>query len=240
VASIENIAYEIREFCLKNADKTTAEKHRRYFVEGYDPYGISQKAMNEEHKLLLLKYKPIFGFDDFLALGDLLMKSGKYEEASFALMFVTDFSREYQPATFERIGLWLDYGVRNWAHADMLAVSIFSKFLLKGIVPFTAFSEWRTAESKWKRRVVPVSLIKYVKKFGRTRELLDFLSPMMLSPEKVVHQGLGWFLREAWKLNPEPVETFLFQWKDSAPRLIFQYATEKMTADQKALFKRAK
>jgi len=63
---------------------------------------------------------------------------------------------------------------------------------------------------------------------------------MMMQPEKVVHQGLGWFLREAWKVYPQPVEAFLLQWKETSPRLIFQYATEKMTPEEKARFKRTK
>ena len=36
------------------------------------------------------------------------------------------------------------------------------------------------------------------------------------------------------------MEAFLFEWKDRAARLIFQYATEKMTAAAKARFRRAK
>jgi hypothetical protein len=35
-------------------------------------------------------------------------------------------------------------------------------------------------------------------------------------------------------------ELFLLKYKDSAPRLIFQYACEKMTAEEKQRFKRAK
>jgi 3-methyladenine DNA glycosylase AlkD len=70
--------------------------------------------------------------------------------------------------------------------------------------------------------------------------LLDFLRPLMMDEEKVVRQGLGWFLREAWKLQREPVEAFLLVWKDRAPRLIYQYATEKMTPEEKARFRRAK
>jgi hypothetical protein len=54
----------------------------------------------------------------------------------------------------------------------------------------------------------------------------------------VVHQGLGWFLREAWKLKRKETEAFLLKWKDNAARLIFQYATEKMTATEKKRFKR--
>jgi 3-methyladenine DNA glycosylase AlkD len=155
-------------------------------------------------------------------------------------MFAADFAKEYKPVHFERFGLWLDDGIRNWAHADNMAGTIFPVFLKKEVIPYTAFSPWRAALSKWKRRVVPVSLIKELKTCPDISKWLEFLDPMMLYPEKVVHQGLGWFLREAWKLYPVPVETFLLKWKDTAPRLIFQYATEKMSADQKARFKKTK
>jgi 3-methyladenine DNA glycosylase AlkD len=62
----------------------------------------------------------------------------------------------------------------------------------------------------------------------------------MMDPEREVHQGLGWFLREAWKKQPQVTETFLFKWKNSAARLIFQYATEKMTAEEKQRFRKEK
>jgi 3-methyladenine DNA glycosylase AlkD len=70
--------------------------------------------------------------------------------------------------------------------------------------------------------------------------LLEFLRPLMMDEERVVHQGAGWFLREAWKQDPKPVEAFLLEWKDRAPRLIFQYATEKMTPAARARFRRGK
>jgi 3-methyladenine DNA glycosylase AlkD len=62
----------------------------------------------------------------------------------------------------------------------------------------------------------------------------------MMDKEREVHQGVGWFLREAWKIDNEPVEEFLLRYKDSAPRLIFQYATEKMTPEGKSRFRRNK
>ena len=74
----------------------------------------------------------------------------------------------------------------------------------------------------------------------RHESLLRFIRSMMQDAERVVHQGLGWFLPEAWKVRPEAVEPFLLEWKDTAPRLIFQYATEKMSPRQKARFRRAK
>jgi len=48
------------------------------------------------------------------------------------------------------------------------------------------------------------------------------------------------FWKSAWKKRPQPVEKFLMEWKDKSPRLIFQYATEKMAAGARARFRRAK
>jgi hypothetical protein len=62
----------------------------------------------------------------------------------------------------------------------------------------------------------------------------------MLVKAREVHQGLGWFLSEAWKIDPAPVEEFLLKYKNSAARLIFQYATEKMTPEGKVRFRRDK
>ena len=62
----------------------------------------------------------------------------------------------------------------------------------------------------------------------------------MMDPEKKVQQGLGWFLRESWKIKPKETETFLLKWKNNAPRTIFQYATEKMTAEEKKRFRKDK
>jgi 3-methyladenine DNA glycosylase AlkD len=237
---IETLASEIRQFCIENGDDALVKKYSRYFVEGYDAFGVPQKIMDVQRDIWLKEHKAEFGMDGFFRLGDVLVSTGKYEEASCAILFVESFRKEFTPATVERIGQWLDSGIRNWGHADYISTKIFSEFISRKIVPYSAFASWRTAESKWKRRVVPVSLIKSLKEYERIQDILDFLSPMMMQPEKVVHQGLGWFLREAWKVYPQPVEEFLLQWKETAPRLIFQYATEKMTPEQKDRFRRSK
>lgn len=63
---------------------------------------------------------------------------------------------------------------------------------------------------------------------------------MMLDQERVVHQEFGLLLREAWKKQPQQTEEFLLLGKDYAARLIIQYATERMTSEEKLRFKRTK
>jgi len=71
-------------------------------------------------------------------------------------------------------------------------------------------------------------------------KLFRIIEPLMLDGEIFVQKGLGWFLREAWKIHPEETEEFLLKWKDTCGRTIIQYATEKMDKENKARFRKAK
>jgi 3-methyladenine DNA glycosylase AlkD len=234
-----DLVTEIRSFCAAHADERTAQRYARYFREGYDPYGVPDKDMHPQRERWFAENRDL-GLAGFLDLGDLLTQDGKYEEASLACFFAARFRDRFKPATFQRIGRWFDAGVRNWAHTDYISGELLGCSLAKGVVGLEAMDRWRRAKSRWKRRAVPVSMLALLKQGKDCRPLLEFVDPMMLDSERVVHQGLGWFLREAWKRQPKPVERFLRRWKDSAARLIFQYATEKMTAAQKRRFRAEK
>jgi 3-methyladenine DNA glycosylase AlkD len=231
---------EIRAFCKKNADDRIVQKYAKYFIEGYDAYGVDGKLSEEQRKIWFEKYKDDFCFDGFLKLGDLLVKDGKYEEVFYAIWFASKFQKEFSSKTLNRFYQWIDIGVKNWAHSDVMSGEILSPFLIKSIVSLEAFSDWRKSKNKWHRRAVPVTMIKYLRNEPSINTLLDFIEPIMMDKEKVVRQGLGWFLRETWKRNPAPVEKFLLKWKDRCGRLIIQYATEKMKPMEKEKFRKIK
>jgi len=237
---IDQLQNEIRGFCEQNADQALVTKYQRYFVEGYDAFGVDGKLMEQQRAAWLAQYRAQLGLAGFLDLGDRLVATGKYEEASFALGFARAFEKEFAPHTLERLGNWLERGIGNWAHTDSFSLDLLALFITRRIVPLQAISTWRQSPSRWKRRSVPVSLIKTLKMDFDIVELLQFLAPLMNDPEKVVQQGLGWFLREAWKQYPAGVEAYLLEWKETCGRIVVQYATEKMTLEQKARFKRAK
>ena len=236
---IETLVKEIRSILQAHANPARVKKYSRFFVEGYDAYGVDLKEIRSERNAWLMDNRQELGLAGFLRLGDLLVRSGKYEEGFIAIDLITYFQKEFTPETLKRLGVWLEHGLCNWAHTDSFSGEVLSIFLINHIVALDAFSDWRGAPSKWKRRAVPVTLIKALKMEIPVNNFLKFIDPMMLDGEKVVHQGLGWFLREAWKKSPEPVEAFLLKYKDQCARLIIQYATEKMTKEKKAAFKRA-
>jgi 3-methyladenine DNA glycosylase AlkD len=238
----ELLAAEIRKYCEKHAQPELADKYRRYFSEGYEAWGGFDKdhpIWNAQEEKWFEKYCGM-GLPGFLKLGEILFASGKYEEGALAIRFVKRLREKLDEKAMAGLARWFTAGIGNWAHTDVLCGEILAPRITGGAVALEALAGWRSSELKYQRRAVPVSMLGLLKVREDFGPLLEFIRPMMLDPERVVHQGLGWFLREAWKKQPKPVEAFLLEWKDTAPRLIFQYATEKMTAAARARFRRGK
>jgi 3-methyladenine DNA glycosylase AlkD len=231
---IENI----RNYCLENADEGRVLQSQRYFKHPIDVYGLSSPQVYEKVKELL-KTEGVNLSLTWEAMPS-LVASGKYEEVSFGLLLVDGFARQFTRGTFEQISRLFPVSIHNWAHADMLGMFILPKFLDKKIIEMNDFRSWLDSPYKFQRRCVPVTLIKHIKKTKEVLPSIRFVEKLMTDPEREVHQGVGWFLREAWKIDPEPTEQFLLKWKDTAPRLIFQYACEKMSAESKLRFRKVK
>lgn len=231
---------EIRKFCEKNADPEIVRKYSRYFTEGYDAYGLDTEKYEFQRDKWLEKWGKDFTLDDFIRLGDKLVATGKYEEASFAVGFIDSMTEKFTADTFEKLGNWLEKGIVNWAHTDFLSGKALSHFITHKIVGLDALKKWTESPSKWKRRSVPVMLIDALKTDIPLRKLFKAIEPLMPDSDKFVQKGLGWFLREAWKVHPQETEDFLLKWKDTCGRIIVQYATEKMDKEYKAKYRKEK
>jgi 3-methyladenine DNA glycosylase AlkD len=229
---------DIRKYCKANADEAVVKKYSRFFKEGYDAYGLTRENLEEKVGSILTDKK--VNLKLVLSTSRLLVKSGKYEETSFAIRLLNEFSEQFTTGTFKEIGKWFEIGIINWGHTDVICGMIISEFFKRKIIALDAFIDWRTAKNKYQRRAVPVAMIEILKDTANYKFLFEFIEPLMLDEERMVRQGLGWLLREAWKIRKRETEAFLLKWKNEAPRLIYQYATEKMTAEEKKRFKKEK
>ena len=238
----EDLVAEIRAYCAAQQDPKKAGKWERYFREGYDAWGLLDKdhpIWNQKQQEWLESYGGL-GLRGFLKAGELLFQSGKYEEGALAIRFLKTRRDELDASAVGALAKWFEAGIRNWAHTDVLCGEVIAPLLESCRLDLAALAGWRGSKFKYQRRAVPVAMLGLLKTRPDIPPLLDFLRPLMMDEERVVHQGAGWFLREAWKQAPKPVEAFLLEWKDRAPRLIFQYATEKMTPAARARFRRGK
>jgi 3-methyladenine DNA glycosylase AlkD len=236
---IQKFYEEIISFCEKNADPKLVQKYSRYFKEGYDAYGVDSKILDTQYNKWIELYGKEITFNDAKKLGDLLYASGKYEGSGLAMRFFREYKNEYKKKDIDTIKKWLDKYATNWANTDVLSWEIIKFFLQSGIIKYTDLKDWRNSKSTWTRRAVPVSLIKILGK-EKIQLLINFIAPLVTDTERPVHQAVGWFLREAWKREPKPVEKFLLKIKDNASRTIIQYATEKMSKTEKEKYKAKK
>lgn len=229
---------DIRTYCVHHQNEATVTKYGRYFKEGYDAYGLSQELIEDKCKAILSQ--PEVDLKLVLTTSRLLIASGKYEETSFAYLLTKSFIKEFDRSAFDAIQAWFSIGIINWAHTDVISSELLPHFIRENIVSLKDFESWRLASNKFQRRAVPVTFIKPFKEGYELKPLLDFVDALMGDQERVVHQGLGWFLRECWKKQPQLVETFLHKWKNDGARLIFQYATEKMSKEYRQQFRKEK
>lgn len=229
---------DIRRFCSENQNAENALKAKRYFKEAPECYGLTQPQMNEKAKQLLREMAVTL--PTVLEAIPELFKSGKYEEVTIGLLLVNGFEKQYSKELLAEIGKWFSYSIHNWAHADTLGMFILPKFFKYKVIEDKDFKSWLKSKYKFQRRCVPVTLIKTLKTRDNYQQIFKFLEELMTDSEREVHQGMGWFLRECWKFKPAETEEFLLKWKDKAPRLIIQYATEKMPKEEKDRFKRGK
>lgn len=237
---IEKKLKEIRNFCIENSDQSIIDKYSRYFKEGYDGYGIPQKIYESQRNKWIAEWKSEMTLNDYLDLGDRLVKTGKFEEISFAISFLNSERENYTEETFNRIGIWFDFGISNWATTDVLCMLVLSSFFSDKVVDFGKLKEWTKSNSEWQRRAVPVTLVELTKTGLDLPLALDLIEPLMLDPSEYVQKGIGTLLRTFWKTQPEETETFLYTWKDRCGRLVVQYATEKMDKEYRKKFRKVK
>lgn len=227
---------EIRDYCQFHASEEGVKKSQRFFKQTFRGYGLTSPQVQLKVKELLSRKE--ISQSMVLEAMPSFFESGMYEEISFGLLLLNGFSKQYSKDTFKEIESYFTMGVDNWAHADILGMFILPKFLLQKIVTINDFQSWINSPYTFQRRCVPVTFIKAVKVSKEPTPFIDFVESLMDDQEREVHQGMGWFLREAWKIQRQTVETFLAERKETAPRLIIQYACEKMTAEEKKRFKR--
>jgi 3-methyladenine DNA glycosylase AlkD len=232
---------ELVSFCRANADEAIVKKYAIYFKdgkEGYDAWGISTELIKS--KVKDLKENPEVTLPLLLETAPFLLKSGKQEETIFLLLLVECHLKKMTAKNFDNIAEWYHFGIINWAQSDCLCNKIVPWFFLHKLVPLSVLTEWQNSPFPFQRRSVAVPLIKLLKSTDDYQIFFDLITPIMMDQERVVHQGLGWFLREAWKKQPVQTEQFLLLWKDKSARLIFQYATERMNKEERLRFRRSK
>jgi len=235
---IDSKIKEIKEFCESNSDPEIIKKLSYYFKEGYDGYGIDKDVAEKQLNNWIEQWKDEMTIDNYLMLGDELIKHGRYDEKNLAVTFLKTKRKHYSKDTFNRIGNWFDYGINNWATTDILCMFVLSALLIDKVIDFDDLKSWNNSQSEWKRRAVPVTLVELINKDLKPDDTINIIEPLMLDDSEYVQKGIGTLLRGLWRKYPAQIEDFLMKWKDWCGRLIVRYSTEKMDKEYRKKFRK--
>ena len=189
------LTQEVKTYCVTNADEERLKKSQRFFKEEFVGYGLTAPQIYSKVKEMLKRGD--FDLPTVLDAAPILMKDRMFEEISMGLLLLDGLWKQFTPETFQMIGNWFSFSITNWAHADTLAMFTLPRFLDNRILEMDDFSPWLYSPYKFQRRCVPVTLIKHIKKTRQVMPSILFVEKLMADPEREVHQGIGWFLREA-------------------------------------------
>ncbi len=237
---VAKIFRQMQAYFKKHADPIMIEKYSRFFRDGYDPYGVDPKILSPQLDVWYEEVKGDFKVADYEKLFGMLLESGKEEEFSVVIRFLRHLEKHHSKSLFNNIKGWVAKYFRNWAQIDSICASVLSQMLLKGVVSHENLFAWHGHKSKWIRRCVPVSTI-YVfykdKKLPPVKKAADLL---VNDPAREVGQGVGWMLRDAWKVYPKEIEKLLMKHVKTGNRTAYQYACEKMDKEYRKKFRRPK
>jgi 3-methyladenine DNA glycosylase AlkD len=173
---------------------------------------------------------------NILSIWDHAWKTSRWHEVLYLPLFYyrkhTHMLGRYE---WEVMKHWIDR-IENWEHADALS-SLYSILLERYpnlVLP--TFKKWNLSNNPWKQRVSIVSLIYYAspkRKAPHVKLVLEMVKPLIGSKDKYVRKGVGWTLRESYKLYPKETFTFLKKHICELSSDSFSYATEKVTKKEK-------
>jgi 3-methyladenine DNA glycosylase AlkD len=122
--------------------------------------------------------------------------------------------------------------VNNWDLVDSSAEFVLGEFLWPG--PRDLLFELARSESLWERRVAVLSSFAFIKR-GDASTTLELAEMLLDDREDLMQKAVGWMLREVGKrVGRAELLEFLDAHAPRMPRTMLSYATEHLTAEQRA------
>lgn len=212
-------------FCFDREDPVRAIRNMRNFNEGYDAFGIE----DEEIKVLRDRILDEFDLevDELADLGSALLKTGKYELGTLAIMMLKKNRPRLTAHIRDQVKYWLDELVENWAHADFLAIKILPVLFELDLMDLEVWKQWRDSESKWTRRASFVTFV-WLRKAEKAENILEFIKPCLNENDRNAQMGLSWLITDLWHKSSEQVEEYLLEHKKDINPYILKAVSDKM------------
>ena len=231
-----NILKEVRQELKANVEAKHKGDSQRYFKENIFCYGVRTPIVRKIAKKYFKQIKHLDKKEIFI-LSEGLFKNQHNEEATVAIQWVSNLSRQFEKPDFNIFENWLAKYIDNWAKDDDFCLHIIHPVIKKYPDLIDKLKSWSRSENMWLRRASAVSFITTVEGFYATkhnlRHIFEVAETLLHDKEDLVQKGYGWMLKSASVHNQEEVFEFVMKHKSSMPRTALRYAIEKMPANFK-------
>lgn len=245
MSNIEKVVNEIQILLKENAPKlTTAQKKRMYNIlnpdiENYVIYGIKFKILENFVKSVF--NKSACSYEEAIEVFKKLIRTNVEEEKFAGLHFLNQFKKFFTSDTIDLFRNEYSQYCYTWSLCDSTCVRVLGPFLGKKgneSLAKKTVDEWSNSEHMWIQRASMVILLKLamIKKdfdesyvFGIVEKMLKY------SRQPYIEKGIGWLLKTCSKYKPELINNYLLNNKETFPRLILRYASEKLPKERRAI-----
>lgn len=170
-----------------------------------------------------------------------LISSDNHEEKFTGILYLNQFKKDFNDNTIELIHNSFIKYCDCWAICDSTIIKMIGPFLAKkGKESFArkTITKWSESENLWIIRASMVILLKIIMIRKKLDEKIVFeLVEKMLQKDNdgYILKGIGWFLKTCSNYEPEIIFNYLRSNRNSFPRLVLRYASEKLPEDKRLL-----
>jgi 3-methyladenine DNA glycosylase AlkD len=163
-----------------------------------------------------------------------------FEVKSQALIYFQNKRDHLEKRHWPILKSWASH-IDNWEHADRLSDLIAAMHERYPTLVYPQLVKWNKSNNPWQRRLSIVSLFCYSQariKQPTYAKVMLLLKPLLKDADVYVQKGVGWTLRECYRVYPERTWKFLRSHAARLSAASWQAATERLTRSQKKILKR--
>lgn len=227
-------ADDVRAALADAANPADAAHLQRFFKTGPGEYGEGDVFLGVRVPATRAIVKRFRGlpFDEI----DALLDSPVHEHRLAGLLLLVDASRRDPEQAVERYLAAIRRGrVNNWDLVDSSAEYLLGAWLYDR--DRALLDDLAASADLWERRVAVLATFAFLKR-GDASTTLRLAERLLGDREDLMHKAVGWMLREVGKrVSRSALTGFLDEHAARMPRTMLSYATEHLTAEERARYR---